>query len=209
MRDAIPIEVAPPPGLPWPVVTAAVPLLYAWIAWSWWGEVRLQLLALPEGPGAYGAHGVDAMAMAAVATRIPGVLTEAILYTLGWRLRGFRLPYWRFVCWVATLSTLDLLGFSLRRAAEDAPQGLHLLGVALAGSAIPGAPAFHPSGSAAAFGNFGLLTLLRVIMTAWAEARGIGRPLGGPLVVTCAAWLATRLVAWWSVDLLRGMSPVP
>jgi len=206
MRDTIPIEVDPPAGLDWPVVTAAVPLLYAWIAWSWWGEVRLQLLALPEGVGT---HGAGAMAAAAVATRIPGVLTEAGLYALWWKLRGLRLPYWRFVCWVATLSTLDLLGFSVRRAAEDAPRFLHALGVALAGTGVPEGAASHATGTAAAFGNSGLLTLLRVIMTAWAEARGIGRPLGGPLLVTSAAWLVTRLIAWWSVDLLRGMSPVP
>jgi hypothetical protein len=206
MRDAIPIEVASPSGLPWPVVTAALPLLYAWIAWSWWGEVRLQLLALPESAGA---PGIDAMAWTATATRIPGVFTEAVLYTLWWRLRGFRLPYWRFVCWVATLSTLDLLGFSLRRAVEDASPALHALGVVLAGSAATGVTAAHATGSTAAFGSFGLLTLLRVIMTAWAEARGIGRPIGGPLLVTCVAWLVTRLLAWWSVDLLRGMSPIP
>src|SRR5262245_18871663 len=205
MRDTIPIEADPPPGLTWPVVAGAVPLLYAWIAWSWWGEVRLQLAAVAENAGAP----VDAMAWAAVAARVPSVLTEAGLYALWRKLRGRRLPYWRFVSWVAMLSALDLLGFSIRRAAEDAPQWLHGLAALLAGSAAAGAPAFPGTGTAAAFGNLGLLTLFRLFMTAWAQARGIGRPLGAPLLVTGAAWLVTRLVVWWSVDLLRGLSPSP
>ena len=29
------------------------------------------------------------------------------------------------------------------------------------------------------------------------------------LLVTALAWLVSRLIAWWSVDLLRGMSPMP
>jgi hypothetical protein len=46
-------------------------------------------------------------------------------------------------------------------------------------------------------------------MTAWAQARGIGRPLAGPLMLTAAAWLLTRLIGWWSVDLMKGLSPIP
>ena len=60
----------------------------------------------------------------------------------------------------------------------------------------------------AAFGNLGVLTLLRVGMTGWAQARSLGRPLTGPLALTVAAWLLTRVTSWWSFDLLRGLSPV-
>ena len=206
MSHTILIDDGRPRGLAWPVAAAAVPLLYAWIAWSWWGEIRTQLAALPE-TGA--AHGIEVLAAAAVAARIPSVLSEAALYTLWWRARGLRLPYWRFVCCVAMFSTIDLFGFAIRRAVEDTPQALRLIGALLAGPAGIDAPAIPGSGSGAAFGNLGLFTLARVIMTAWAQARGIERPLGAPLLVTTLAWLFTRLVAWWSVDLLRGLSPVP
>jgi len=37
MSHAIPIDAGRPRGLTWPVAAAAVPLLYAWIAWAWWG----------------------------------------------------------------------------------------------------------------------------------------------------------------------------
>jgi len=159
---------------------------------------------LPDGA----AYGIEAMTAAALAARIPSVLSEAGLYTLWWKARGLRLPYWRFACCVATFSTIDLLSFAIRRAAVDAPEVLRLIAAVLAG---PGRmdPAAQASGSRAAFGNLGLLTLLRVTMTAWAQSRGIGRPLGGPLLVTTLAWLFTRLIAWWSVDLLRGTSPIP
>jgi len=206
MSHALAIDARRPRGLAWPVMAGAVPLLYAWIAWSWWGELRAQLAALPESAAA---HGVGAMAAAAVAARIPSVLSEAALYTLWWKVRGLRLPYWRFVCCVATFSTIDLLGFTIRRAAADAPEALRLAAAVLAGPASMDASAAPASGVAAAFGNLGLLTLLRMAVTAWAQARGIGRPLAGPLLVTAVAWLFTRLVAWWSVDLLRGLSPIP
>lgn len=205
MSHAILIDAEHPRGLTWPVAAAAVPLLYAWIAWSWWVEMRVQLAALPEGAAP---PGIDAMTAAALAGRIPSVLSEAGLYTLWWKARGLRLPYWRFACCVATFSTIDLLSFAVRRAAEDAPQALRVIGAVLAGSGGMD-PVAQTSGSGAAFGNLGLLTLLRVTMTAWAQSRGIGRPLGGALLVTTVAWFFTRLIAWWSVDLLRGMSPIP
>lgn len=191
-------------NLPWPVAGAAVPFLYAWIAWWWWTEVRTQLAALPESP----TSSLGAMAAAVVAARVPSLLSEAGVYTLWWKLRSQRLPYWRFTCWIAAFSTIDLLGFTIRRAAEDAPQALHLAAAVLAGPGADGAAA-RGSGSAAAFGNLGLLTLLRVAMTAWAQWRGIGRGPAGPLLVTFLAWLVARVIAWWSVDLLRGLSPVP
>ncbi|HKQ58691.1 MAG TPA: hypothetical protein VJY35_12550, partial [Candidatus Eisenbacteria bacterium] len=64
------------------------------------------------------------------------------------------------------------------------------------------------SGLLAAFGTLGLLTLLRIAGTVWAQARGIGRSAAGPLAVTGVAWTVSRLGAWWSFDLLKGMSPV-
>lgn len=191
--------------LAWPFLPVGLPLFYLWLAWSWWLETRTQLEALAGMEGGFDPGGAAA---AAVAGRIPAVLAEAAVYRLWWRARGRHLPFWRFTCWVALLSGLDLLGFSLRRALEGASEPGRVVAAVLAG---PGSAAMAEAhtGLAAAFGNFGALTLVRVVMTAWAQARGIGSPLAVPLLLTSAAWLLTRLIAWWSVDLMRGLSPVP
>lgn len=191
--------------LAWPFAPVGLPLFYLWLAWSWWLETRTQLDALA---GMEGALGVGATAAAAVAGRIPAVLAEAAVYRLWWRAQGRRLPFWRFTCWLALLSGLDLLGFSLRRAVEGASEPTRIVAAVLTGPG-PGATADAHMGLAAAFGNFGVLTLGRVAMTAWAQARGIGGSLTGPLIMTSVTWLLTRLLAWWSVDLVRGLSPIP
>jgi hypothetical protein len=192
--------------LPWPVLPAAVPFLYLWIAWSWWVETRAQLESLPDvTPGGH----AGVMALAAVIGRIPTLFAETAGYVLWWRARGLRLPFWRFLCCVATLSTCDLLGYSIRRAAEGAPDALRVIGAVLAGPTALDSAGGPATGAAAAFGSLGVLTITRVVTTAWAQARGIGRPIAGPLLFTTVAWLLTRLVAWWSVDLVRGLSPVP
>ncbi len=45
-------------------------------------------------------------------------------------------------------------------------------------------------------------------MTAHLQAAGLGRPIGAPLLVTLVAWLLTRVLLWWTMDLFRGMSPM-
>ena len=194
-------------GLAWPFLPAILPLWYAWLAWSWWTETREQLRgAAADGALAGAAASVDLMAWGALLARLMATLTEAGVYTVWWRSRSARLPYWRFFCWVAVLSSTDLFGISLRRAAEDAPGFVRGLSAILAGPGALNAPA--ATGAAAAFGSLGVLTLLRVGMTGWAQARGIGRPLAGPLMLTTAAWLLTRITSWWSFELLRGLSPI-
>ena len=192
-------------ALSWPFARAGLPLLYLWLAWSWWFEIRLQVAALAASAPTLDADAIAAMGLAA---RLLATLSEAGIYTLWWRSRGLRLPYWRFQGWVAALSAADLVGYSLRRVAEEAPDAARWMIAVLAGpgalESSPGAP-----GGMAGFGSLGILTVTRVVMTAWAQAHGIGRPLLGPLFLTASAWLATRLIGWWSVDLMKGMSPIP
>ena len=193
-------------ALSWPFARAGIPLLYSWLAWSWWFEIRSQVAPLAESAPTLDA---DAFAAMGLVARILSTLTEAGVYTLWWRSRGHRLPYWRFQSWVAALSATDLVGYSLRRAAEGAPDASRWMIAALAG---PGA--LEPSstgvpGGMVGLGSLGILTSTRVAMTAWAQARGIGRPLAGPLFLTASAWLVTRLIGWWSFDLMKGSSPIP
>ena len=192
-------------GLTWPFARAGIPLLYLWLAWSWWFEIRNQVAALADSgptpdPGVLAGIGLGARALATA--------SEAAIYTLWWRGRGLRLPYWRFLSWIAALSATDLVGYSLRRVVVEAPEAARVAIALLAGpgalDASPGSP-----GTMLGLGSLGVLTALRVGMTAWAQARGVGRPMAGPLAVTVSAWLATRLIGWWSADLVKGMSPVP
>lgn len=195
-------------GLPWPFLPAFLPVWYAGIGWWWWRETREQLeaasAAVPSLDMVGDVVGATSLAMLA---RLLSTLSEAGVYALWWKGRGSRLPYWRFFCWVASLSIADLLGFTLRRASEGASEFGRLFCALLAGP-VALEPSLPGSGGIAAFGSLGLLTLLRVGMTAWAQARGTGRSLGGPLALTLAAWLVTRLAGWWSFDLLKGLSPV-
>ena len=201
-----------PTMLGWPFVPAFIPLWYAWIAWAWWAETVAQIESAERAGATHEAVAPAALASMALITRLMASLSEAGFYTLWWKGRGARLPYWRFVCWIVGLSVTDLLGFGLRRSAEEAPAALGIGAAVLAGPAALDPTVAAGSGASdgvmAAFGSFGVLTLLRVGMTAWAQALGTGRSLGGALLLTLSAWLATRLTGWWSFDLLKGLSPV-
>jgi hypothetical protein len=199
----------PSRGLAWPFPPALIPIWYAWIGWSWWAETREQIAnAVGAAAGADPAGDPAAMASAALLARSLATISEAGCYVLWWKSRGARLPFWRFLSWIIGLSTVDLLGFALRRAAADAPTIPRMVCAVLAGPAALDAADAAGSGLATAFGSLGALTLLRVAMTAWAQSRGIGRPLAGPMLVTLCAWLLTRLTGWWAFDLVRGLSPV-
>ena len=112
------------PDSPWPVVAAAVPLLYAVDRVVVVGRDPLQLAALPEGAGAlWCITACDGIAAAAVAARIPRRSHRSRVCTLWWK--AARLP--ASVLAVRLLRSrpsprIDLLGFAIRRAAEDAPR---------------------------------------------------------------------------------------
>src|SRR5262245_33464421 len=117
-------------GLAWPLPAMLVPFLYLWLGWSWWREIHAQLVRAAESapilqPGV--------LASVALGGRVLGTLSEAGCYVVWWRCHELRLPYWRFVAWVAALSTADLFGFALHRAAESSIEPLRLLVALIAG----------------------------------------------------------------------------
>ena len=143
-----------------------------------------------------------------VLARLAASAVEALAYTLWWRTHGARLPYLRFLVALVALSLVDRFAQSLIALAGRAPAltpwlapvaGLQLLKDRL--------PAVEPV-LWVAFGSLGLLTLARIVITAWLQSVGTGRGLRGPLLVTTLAWLATRVALWWTMDLFRGMSPL-
>jgi hypothetical protein len=185
---------------------AYLPFGLAWIAWSWWTEVHLQIASTAVTQDLAPIISATALAVNGLCGKWSGMLAEAAFYTVWWRSHGERLPYWRFFAWIAAFSIADLLGYSLQRTTAAGPEWARALGHVLAGPGGVDGPV--ESGWVAAFGNLGVLTLSRIGMTAWAQARALGRDLIGPMMVTTSAWLLTRLTVWWSFDLMRGMSPV-
>lgn len=188
--------------LPWPVLPGMMPFWFAWIAWSWWDETNEIVLRMQPGDSH---DGSGVIALVSLAARLTATLCEAGFYALWWRARGTPLRYWRFFAWIVTLSLCDLIASALREAAPGAPRVALPLFAVLAGSALEPPAA---SGFVMAFGSVGLLTLARVATTGWVAARGTGRSFPGPALVVTTAWLLTRLAAWWSFDLVRGVSPL-
>ena len=140
--------------------------------------------------------------------RLAASAVEALAYALWWRTRGARLPYLRFLVALVALSLTDRFALGLAalagRSPALAPWLAPLAGLQLLRDRLPGVePVLW-----VAFGSLGLLTLARLVITAWLQSAGTGRRLRGPLLVTTLAWLATRVALWWTVDLSRGMSPL-
>jgi hypothetical protein len=196
----------PPPSasrLPWPFQPMFMPVWWAWVAWSWWSETQIQLQHLPPD---LANRGVTHLVAPLIAGRASALFAEAGVYAIFWASRGTPLPYWRFFAWVASLSTTDVLAAALRRAAEHGTPIVRGLAMFLAG---PSSLAPHTaSATMTVFGTIGVLALLRVTMTAWAASRGTGRPMPDTVAVVGSVWLLTRFAAFFSFDLLKGMSPV-
>lgn len=171
---------------------------------SWWE------LGLRQGRelGAGQPLSLVAAATIMVLARLAASAVEALAYTLWWRARGTRLPYARFLVALVALSLVDRFAQSLvalaTRTPSLAPWLAPVAGFQLLKDRLPGvSPVLW-----VAFGGLGLLTLARIVITAWLQSVGTGRRLRGPLLVTTLAWFATRIALGWTVDLLRGMSPL-
>ncbi len=185
--------------------TARTYLVFLVIALVAWGEAAYR----QGGDMAAGRHlSPMLVAGAMVLGRVLTSAVEALAYTLWWRTRGARLPFGRYFVAVVVLSLADLVALALAAQAARTPElapwlapvaGLHLLKGWL----------HDEAGLRAAFGSLSLLTLVRIGLTAWLQAAALQRRLGGVLLVIGGAWLLTRLLLWWTTDLLRGTVPVP
>ena len=191
-------------GLSWPSPLWTMPLWCFVLAYAWSRVTTQQFAAAGETTPALGDN-AGAGAAVAFAMRVVGTLFEAAVFCLIWRGRGQRLPYWRFVSYLAFGSFADLLAFELlqRFGHEHATPWL----VALVGPGALGArTTLRQPGLATAFASFGALTLLRMVWTSFAQARALSRPLVQPLALTLLLWLATHAGLWFALDLMRGRS---
>jgi hypothetical protein len=195
--------------LPWIFAPPFLPFWYAGLG-AWWWQVFTSELAL-SGDGARPlVPAAPALAASlALAGKLGGWLIEAGCYGLFWRSRGLRLPFWRFLCVLLSASVADLVSSALLALARDHPGPMaHWLWPIAGPQLLEGTPFGEPGSLRAAFGTAGLLTGVRILVTAHAQARALAVPLGGALALTLGAWLSTRIALLWTMDLLTGMSPV-
>jgi hypothetical protein len=187
--------------LSWMVIPWLQPFWYAYVLVSWW----------QAGVSATRAGTALAASAAALvpAGKLAGFLSEAAFYVLWWRGRGRRLPFWRFFCVVASVSLADVFAIALAERAHAGPPALAsclawVVGPQLLGDARWGSPALR-----VAFGSLGLLTVIRVALTANAQSRAVGARGAMTLAGTVLVWVLGRIAIWWITDLARGRSPLP
>jgi hypothetical protein len=196
-REAAGPKAASRPRLEWIVAPWLQPFWYAYLAHAWW--------RVAETTNAGGLMSGGALVAAA---KLAGALTEAAFYVLWWRSRGRGLPFWRFFCVVASISLADVFAIGLAERLRTASPGAALWLAPLVGFHALGS-GVGSSGLRAAFGGLGLLTVLRIFVTARAQSRGTGARFAAALGWTALFWIMGRVAMWWLADLLRGRSPLP
>lgn len=173
---------------------AAFVLLLWWQA-LWAGAQRMDTLGLS--PFVSTLLGLSLVLLAAAA--------ESAIACGAWRVLG-RTPGWgALMLRVIGASAPEAFAAGVLAGAPllAAPWPVWLCGVRAADGWLPG------SGSAFAFAGFGLLTLLRLALSAHGQARLARAPLAHGMLVVAALYVATRLLMLWSFDLMQGHSFEP
>jgi len=169
------------------------PAMFAYIAWTWWQVSRAQIVALPS--SAAMSPGVGASL--ALIARVLGWLLETGYYVLWWKWRGRALPFGWYFQWTAAISMVDLLAEAIRREGAAGAWRMWLVGAAPWRGMEAGS-------WAVALGDVGLLALVRLALVIQAQREALA-PIGwGPTGIVAATWLAGRLAAVWTHDLLGG-----
>ena len=176
------------------------------VAFAWWDAFHRAYTGMD---GSANERALMVSATAAVATKLGGHALEATAYAGWWRLRGAALPWLTLFLWIVTYSMLDVFALWMMHASAP-PLSNAVLVAILAGPAalrdrLPGVSL----GLWTAFGASGAFALLRIVATTDRQRRMTGRGWREPVALTLALWLATRLIQWWGVDLLRGRSVPP
>jgi hypothetical protein len=136
-----------------------------------------------------------------VFTQLAFSALEAFLYARAWRAAGRTLPWARTAATLFVISALEAFAvFLLQR--PDAARFAWLVGPR---AAWPGGIA--ASALARAFGGAGALAFARIALTARAQAGAAGARFAAALALVLAGWLGSRLVLWWTLDLVRGFAP--
>jgi len=192
-------------GLRWPFVPWALPFWYLGLAVGWW-RASIQDLRL----GVHAGATVSSLALVlALAGKLTGWLIESTFYHSFWKARGRRLPFWRFFCVVASASIADLFAHAIAASVHRSPShGPWLAWVA--GAQLARGPAWLSTPALRAMlGTMGVLTVVRLSITAWAQRAALGLAFARALAWTALFWLMSRVALFFAVDLTSGMSPLP
>ena len=137
-----------------------------------------------------------------LATQWVCVLLEAAGARILWLAAGAS-PSWGALTariFVASAAEAFAAGVLVGAPELPAPVAIALCGV----RADPGFLAL--GGADSAFAAFGGLTVLRLVVSAHAQARLARASFGRGMLVVVGLYLATRLALWWAFDLLQGRS---
>ena len=144
------------------------------------------------------------VASAGLAAQLAFTAGEAAAAAAAWRLMGHRVRWSALAPRLLVASSAETLAASIASGRAHLPRGVAL---ALAG---PRAAESAPShGLAAAFAAVGLLTLVRLLLSAWLQARAARASFASAIALVLTLWLGSRLAVWWTFDLLQGRSFEP
>lgn len=176
------------------------PLMAGAIALAAWFAVYASLAHPGLAVGTPLAHAVGALWQWAIASFEAGVLLALVSH------RRVRVPYGRTVAALLVISLVQAAVVALQACAWAWPEWRDAL-APLAGAGVHWPPGVPRDGFALAWGQTGLLALVRVAATAeWLHAHRVPRARAWATVAACYG--AARALAWWSADLLRGASPL-
>ena len=140
-----------------------------------------------------------------LATQLAATAIEAAVAAALWRLAGARVRWGALVPRLIVASGADTLALSIASGRASLPDGPAAW---LAGPRALG-PAGPTSGLAFAFASAGVLALARVLVSAHLQAGVARTSFLRALIVVTGMWLATRLLMWWTFDLMGGRSFQP
>lgn len=191
------VDVPPPrstPSEPHMRVTALLVTLF-------WFDV------LWEGARLHPTSGLGPLAVALVglASQLVFSCLEALAARAAWQMLGHEPTWGALATRIVAASSAEAFAVSIATGGTGLPSWLAQL---LAGARA--APLATPdTGLAFAFSGFGVLALVRLALSAHAQARLVRVPFARGALVVSVLWLATRLIMWWSSELAQGRSFQP
>jgi hypothetical protein len=144
------------------------------------------------------------VALCGLAAQLAFTAAETAAAAMAWRLLGRSVGWLALGSRVLVASAAETLAVSIAAGRARLP---HVWAVALVGERALGASPAH--GVAAAFAATGLLTLVRIVLSAGLQARAARASFATAIGVVLALWLVSRLAVWWTFDLLQGRSFQP
>lgn len=138
-------------------------------------------------------------------TQLFACALEAVVARAVWRAQGVRVAWRALVTRIVAVSVCEAFALAVVTGSVVLPAAW---AIALAGPRA--GPVVPPAdGWATATAGVGLLAALRVGVSAQAQAALAGVTFRRGLAVVLGLWLASRLVLWWTSDLVLGGGPAP